>query len=49
MILTRPDAILKVAAKRALADCVQPLLMVEKTEILYDLDVPEIVPVTGVG
>src|ERR1700693_1650092 len=47
MVLGRPDAILNVTAKRARTDLTQPVGVIEKREVLLDLDVPEIVPVTN--
>ena len=46
MILGRPDAILHVTTKRPRPDRLQPLGMIEKGEVLFDLDVPEVVPIT---
>ena len=48
MILRGPDAILQVAAKSARADFLQPLRVIEKPEIFFDLNVPHVVPVTDV-
>src|SRR5438270_3078610 len=45
MILRRPNAILHVTAKRARTDLAQPLGMIEKRDVLLDLDVTEVVPV----
>src|SRR6266436_8349185 len=46
MILGRPDAILNMAAKRAGTDLTEPFGMIEKGEVLFDLNVPEVVPIT---
>ena len=44
--MRRPDAVLHVAAERAGTDRPQPLGMIEKCKVFFDLDVPEIMPVT---
>ena len=49
MILRRPDAILHMTSKRARTDHAQPFFMIEEAEVLLDLNVTEIVPVTGMG
>src|SRR5256885_17271359 len=46
MILGRPDAILHVTAERPWTDLAKPLRMIEEGEVLFDLNVSEIVPVT---
>src|SRR5438067_13531615 len=46
MVLRRPDAILDMTAKGAWTDLTKPLGMIEKGEVLFDLNVTEIVPVT---
>ena len=46
MILSWPDAVLNVTAKSARSDLAKPLGVIEKREILLDLEVAEIVPVT---
>src|ERR1700730_2884018 len=46
MILRRPDAILDVTANRARSDRAQPFGVSEKGEVLFDLDMSEVVPVT---
>src|SRR5437588_569204 len=49
MILRRPDAILDVTTKSPRSDLAEPFGMVEKGEVLLDLNVTEVVPVTDLG
>ena len=46
MVLGRPNAILDMAPKSTRSDLPQPLGVVDKRQILLDLDVTEVVPVT---
>src|SRR5439155_25664234 len=46
MVLHRPDAILDMTAKGARTDLTKPFRMIEKGEVLFDLNVTEIVPIT---
>ncbi len=46
MVLRRPDAILDMTAKGTRTDLTKPLRMIKKGEVLFDLNVTEIVPVT---
>ncbi len=45
MISRRPDAVLHVTAERARANRAQPLGMIEKRQVFFDLSVTEVVPV----
>ena len=47
MILRRPYAVLHMAAKCTAADLPQPFLVIEEAEVLFDLNVTEVVPVTN--
>src|ERR1700746_473188 len=46
MILGRPNAVLHMTAESAWSDLLEPLCVVEKLEVRFDLDVAEVVPVT---
>src|SRR5436309_16122092 len=46
MVLRWPDAILDMTAKGARTDLTKPFRMIEKGEVLFDLNVTEIVPIT---
>ena len=46
MVLGRPNAILDMATKSTRSDLPQPLGVVDKRQILFDLNVTEVVPVT---
>src|SRR5437588_12299673 len=46
MILRRPNAILDVTTERARTDLAQPFSVIEKRQVLLDLDVSEIMPIT---
>ena len=46
MILRRPDAILNVTPECARTDLAKPFGMIEKSEVLFDLNVPKVMPVT---
>src|SRR6266536_4475698 len=46
MILGRPNAILDMATKSARSDLPQPLGVIDKRQVLLDLDVAKVVPVT---
>jgi hypothetical protein len=48
MILRGPDAVLDVTAECARANRAQPLGVIEKRQILFDLSVTEVVPVAEV-
>src|SRR5437588_12811527 len=47
MILRRPNAILDVTTQRARTDLAQPFGVIEKRQVLLDLDVTEVMPVTN--
>src|SRR6266699_3157454 len=46
MIFRRPNAVLHMAAKRARTDQAQPFGVINESQILFNLRVTEIVPVT---
>ena len=46
MIFRRPNAVLHVTAKRARTDQAQPFRVINEPQILLDLSVTEIMPVT---
>src|SRR5690349_14109783 len=49
MVLRRPNAILNVTTESSGTDLAQPISVIEKREIFFDLNVSEVVPVTNLG
>ena len=49
VIFERPFHVVDVTTERATTDAIKPVRMVEQRQILLDLRVPKIVPVTSVG